>query len=65
MDGTLTVVAGTLAATPDGGNVVVVVTEVHSAEREETVAVRLPGAQRLPLASALRRALDVARRWEN
>lgn len=63
--GTLTVVAGALAATPDGDNVVVIVTEAHSAEREETVAVRLPEAQRLPLASALRRALDVARGWES
>lgn len=62
--GTLTVVAGALAAAPDGDSVVVVVTEVHSAEREETVAVRLPESQRLPLASALRRALDVARGWE-
>ena len=63
--GTLTVVAGALAATPDGDGVVVVVTEVHSAEREEIVAMRLPEEQRLPLASALRRALDVAHGWES
>ncbi|NUO43743.1 MAG: hypothetical protein HOV82_17105 [Streptomyces sp.] len=63
--GTLTVVAGEIAAMPDdAGGVLVAVTEVHSAEREETVAMRLPEAQRLPLASALRRALDVARGWE-
>jgi hypothetical protein len=29
------------------------------------VTMRLPEAQRLPLASALRRALDVARGWED
>ena len=63
--GTLTVVAGALAAAPDGDGVAVTVTEVHSAEREETVAVWLPEAQRLPLASALSRALDVARGWES
>ncbi|MFD8771428.1 hypothetical protein [Streptomyces sp. NPDC059916] len=62
--GTLTVVAGDLAAMPDGDGMLVAVTEVHSAERQETVAMRLPDAQRLPLASALRRALDVARSWE-
>jgi hypothetical protein len=63
--GTLTVVAGELAAMPDGDGVLVAVTEVHSAERQETVAMRLPDEQRLPLASALRRALDVARSWED
>lgn len=63
--GTLTVVATDIATMPDGDGVLVVVTEVHSAEREETVVMRLPGAQRLPLASALRRALDVAKSWED
>lgn len=62
--GTLSVVANDIAAMPDGDGVLVAVTEVHSAEREETVVMRLPDAQRLPLASALRRALDVARGWE-
>jgi|SRR5690242_7358018 len=57
--------AGALATTPDGDGVAVCVTEVHSAERRESVAIRLPEAQRLPLASALRRAGDVARGWED
>jgi hypothetical protein len=63
--GTLAVVAGAIAAAPNGGDVMVVVEEVHSAERKETVAMMLPEAQRLPLASALSRALDVARSWED
>jgi hypothetical protein len=63
--GALTVVAGALAATPGRDNVIVCVTEVHSAERKEIVAMLLPETQRLPLASALRRALDVARGWES
>lgn len=63
--GTLTVVAGVLAAAPDRDGVAVTVTEVHSAEREEKVFISLPDAQRMPLASALRRALDVARGWED
>lgn len=63
--GTLIVVANDVATMPDGDGVLVAVTEVHSAEREETVAMRLPDSQRMPLASALRRALDVARSWED
>lgn len=62
--GTLAVIASDIATMPDGDGVLVAVTEVHSVEREETVAMRLPDAQRLPLASALRRALDIARGWE-
>lgn len=58
-------VSGALAVIPDGDTVAVVVTEVHTADREETVSMLLPGAQRLPLASALQRALDVARAWED
>lgn len=57
-------VAGALTVCATPGGVAVTVTEVHSAEREETVAMRLPEAQRMPLASALRRALDVAKGWE-
>lgn len=63
--GTLAVIANDIATMPDGDGVLVAVTEVHSAERQETVVMRLPEAQRLPLASALRRALDVARGWED
>jgi hypothetical protein len=57
-------VAGMLTVLVDEEGVAVTVTEVHSAEREETVFVRLPEAQRLPLAAALARALDVAKGWE-
>lgn len=63
--GTVWVIANDIATMSDGDGVLVAVTEVHSAERQETVAMRLPDAQRLPLASALRRALDVARSWES
>lgn len=64
--GTLTVVAGEIAAMPDdAGGVLMAVTEVHSADRQETVVMRLPEAQRMPLAAALARALDVARSWED
>lgn len=45
--------------------VCVTVTETHSVEREEKVFIGLPESQRLPLTSALRRALDVARSWES
>lgn len=62
--GTLAVIANDIATMPDGAGVLVAVTEAHSAERQETVAMRLPDAQRLPLASALCRAMDVARSWE-
>lgn len=58
-------VYGVLTVTPGADGVAVTVTEVHSADREETVAMLLPEAQRLPLASALARALDVARSWED
>jgi hypothetical protein len=56
-------VCGTLAVRPGAGGVLVTVTEVHSSERQETVTVLLPEVQRMPFASALRRALDVARGW--
>lgn len=58
-------VAGMLTVLVDEGGVAVTVTEVHGVGREETVFVRLPEVQRMPLASALRRALDVARGWES
>jgi hypothetical protein len=54
-----------IVVTPD---LIVTVTEGHHDGREwiaVTESVRLPEEQRLPLASALRRALDVARSWED
>jgi len=62
-DATLT--AGILAVTPDATGVGVRVTEVHGRGQEVTVTIHLPERQRLPLASALRRAGDVARGWED
>jgi hypothetical protein len=46
---------------------VLTVTDVRydSAVRDVTVSVRIPEEQRLPLASALSRALDVAQGWES
>ena len=58
-------IAGALFIRPDVSGVAVTVTEIHSVEREEKVFASLPEAQRRPLASALRRALDVARGWED
>ena len=58
-------VSGIVAVVVGVPGVVVCVTEAHSREREEAVSVCLPEAQRLPLASALARALDVARGWED
>lgn len=57
-------VFGTLTVVPDADGVMVRITEIHGRDQEVTVAMHLPEAQRLPLASALRRALDVARGWE-
>lgn len=57
-------VLGALAVVPDTDGVMVRVTEIHGRDQETTVSMHLPEAQRLPLASALRRALDVARGWE-
>jgi hypothetical protein len=56
-------VFGALAVTPAADGVMVRVTEIHGRD-QEVVSTVLPEAQRLPLASALRRALDVARGWE-
>ncbi|MFF1298113.1 MULTISPECIES: hypothetical protein [unclassified Streptomyces] len=58
-------VDGTLFVRVAPSGVAVTVTEVHSDGREEKVFATLPEAQRLPLASALGRALDVARGWES
>jgi hypothetical protein len=60
-----TLIAGALLTRPDISGVAVTVTEIHSVERQEKVFASLPEAQRMPLASALRRALDVARGWES
>lgn len=58
-------VAGDLLVAVGSGGVVVAVTEVHGPEQHVAVSMTLPESQRLPLASALRRALDVARGWED
>ncbi|MFE5368178.1 hypothetical protein [Streptomyces mirabilis] len=58
-------VFGALTVVPDAEGVMVRVTEIHGRDQEVTVSTVLPDAQRLPLASALRRALDVARGWED
>ncbi|MFE3031563.1 hypothetical protein ACFXKY_07930 [Streptomyces canus] len=60
-----TLIDGSLYVRPDVSGVSVVVTEIHSVERQEKVFASLPEAQRMPLASALARALDVARSWES
>lgn len=55
----------------DDGEVLLAVTEVDwpdgtaASRRETTAALRLPASQRSPLASALRRACDVAQGWED
>lgn len=58
-------VAGSLLADAGADGVAVEVTEVHGPGQQVTVSTLLPEAQRLPLASALQRALDVARDWED
>ncbi len=60
-----TLVSGALLVAAASGGVVVGVTEAHGAGQHVDVGIVLPESQRLPLASALRRALDVARSWEN
>lgn len=60
-----TLVSGALLVAAASGGVVVGVTEVHGAGRHVDVGIVLPDSERLPLASALRRALDVARSWED
>jgi hypothetical protein len=55
-----------LTVTPADGGLVLTVTEVHyDPKREVTASIRIPEAQRLPLMSALRRATDVTRGWED
>lgn len=60
-----TLVSGALLVAAASGGVVVGVTEIHGVGQHVDVGIVLPEAQRLPLASALRRALDVARGWED
>jgi hypothetical protein len=50
---------GVEVLTAEGGLIV----SVHGGE--ESVSVGLPASQRMPLVSAIRRALDVARGWED
>lgn len=57
-----------LNVTPDSDGLVLIVSETDYETQgypTTTAAIRIPEAQRLPLASALRRALDVARGWED
>jgi hypothetical protein len=56
-----------LTVAPVEGGMVLTVTDVRydSAVRDVTVSMHIPEAQRMPLASALRRARDVARGWES
>jgi hypothetical protein len=57
-------VAGRLRVTPADDVVFVDIWEDHGDGRTVAVSVVLPEAQRMPLASALARAMDVARSWE-
>jgi hypothetical protein len=59
-----TLVSGALLVAAASGGVVVGVTENHGAGQHVDVGMVLPESQRLPLAAALGRALDVARSWE-
>ncbi|MFE0808164.1 hypothetical protein ACFW34_11860 [Streptomyces sp. NPDC058848] len=52
---------GGLSLAPADGGLTVIVTD----EDELSAAVRLPERERMPLVSALRRALDVAQGWED
>lgn len=58
-------VSGALLVAAASGGVVVGVTENHGAGQHVDVGMVLPESQRMPLASALQRALDVARSWED
>ncbi|MGW7617370.1 hypothetical protein ACWGLG_16190 [Streptomyces antimycoticus] len=64
-----TTLRDTVTITPEtGGTIAMTVTEFDwtTAGRDDaTATVRLPEEQRMPLASALRRAMDVARGWED
>jgi hypothetical protein len=60
-----TLISGALLVAAASGGVFVGVTETHGAGQHVDVGMVLPKSQRLPLASALARALDVARSWES
>jgi hypothetical protein len=60
-----TLVSGALLVAAASGGVFVGVTEIHGAGQHVDVGMVLPQSQRLPIASALSRALDVARGWED
>lgn len=55
---------GGITLTPTTGGFTITVTEETSRTSTVTAGLTLPNQERLPLASALRRALDVARSWE-
>lgn len=59
-----TLISGALHVTAGTGGVTVAITEIHGRDQQVAVSMLLPEQQRLPLASALRRAYDVARGWE-
>jgi len=60
-----TLISGALLVAAASGGVAVGVTEEHGVGQHVDVGMVLPESQRLPLASALRRAMDVARGWED
>jgi hypothetical protein len=60
----------TVTPAPDGGTVITVLevgyaTSSYDSRYETTTAIHVPARQRMPLASALSRATDVARGWED
>lgn len=64
-----TLLNGSVIVRPDGDGVLLSVNEAtwddQGHESHTTTTIHLPGGQRMPLASALARALDVARAWED
>lgn len=63
-----TTLDGSLTTTPHAdGSTIVTITEVDydNDRTPTTTSIRLPGKQRFPFMSALQRAADVARDWED